>query len=169
MLSTGYIPPAATDALLGSVRLDVIHAHGEWLDASWSYELCSPFWRLYVNQQAGAELELDGGRLGLRAGTVYLIPAGLRFKTRLAKNVMRVWQDFVHFEVTGFPPALLKKLFPAPVALAPSAELAAPVAAWREGMGAGAADLAQRLRSLAVVHAALAVACGQATAEGRAA
>ncbi|MBC8010768.1 MAG: hypothetical protein H7067_11815, partial [Burkholderiales bacterium] len=126
MVMTGHIPPPAADALLGSVRIDVVFANGEWLDATWNYELCSPFWRLYVNRQAGAEVELEGRRLALRVETVYLLPAGLRFKTRLARGVTRVWQDFLHFEVAGFPPALLRKLFPAPVTLAPAAEIAAP-------------------------------------------
>ncbi len=169
MVTTGHIPPPPADALLGSVRLDVVFAHGQWLDARWSHELCSPFWRLYVNRQAGAEVELEGRRLALRAETVYLLPAGLRFKTRLAKGVVRVWHDFLHFEVAGFPPALLRKLFPSPVELVPTEAIAATLAAWREGQAHGAADLAQRLRSLALAHAALAVACGLATAEGRAA
>lgn len=172
MLSTGHIPPPEGDALLGSVRLDVVFARGERLTQAWEYELCSPFWRLYVNRQAGAELELEGRRMSLRAGMAYLLPAGLRFRTRLARGVASVWQDYLHFEVAGFPPALLRKLFPAPVTLPPTAEIAAPLAAWRAGLGedgTAESDLAQRLRALALVHAAFALGCAQATAEGRAA
>lgn len=169
MVMTGYIAPPAADALLGSVRLDVVISRGEWLDAAWDYELCSPFWRLYVNRAPGAELELNGRRMSLRAETVYLLPAGLRFHTRLGKGVERVRQDYLHFEVAGFPPALLRKLFPGPVALAPGPEIAGVLAAWRAGINAGETDLAQRWRALALVHAAMAAACAQATAEGRAA
>lgn len=170
MLLTGYIPQSAADALLGSVRLDVVFARGEALTDAWVYELCSPFWRLYVNRQAGAELELEGRRMSLRAEAMYLLPAGLRFRTRLAKGVKEVWQDYIHFEVSGFPPALLRKLFPQPVTLPPADEIAAPLAAWRAGQGGSStADLAQRLRALALVHAAFALGCAQATAEGRAA
>lgn len=171
-LRTGHIPPPAADALLGSVRLDVVFGRGERLTQAWEHELCSPFWRLYVNRGAGAELELEGRRMSLRAETMYLLPAGLRFRTRLARGVEAVWQDYLHFEVAGFPPALLRKLFPAPVTLPPAPEIAAPLAAWRGGLGSDGtapADLAQRLRALALVHAAFALGCAQATAEGRAA
>ncbi len=170
MLTTGHISPPVGHALLGTVRLDVIFGHGERLTRAWAYELCSPFWRLYVNREAGAELEFEGRRLPLRPETVYLLPAGLRFTTRLAKGVKSVWQDFLHFEVAGFPPALLRRLFPAPVALPRAPEVEATLAAWRAGAGDdGAADLAQRLRALALAHGAFALACAQATAEGRAA
>lgn len=168
MVSTGYIRPPEGDALLGSVRLDVVIARGERLDATWDYELCSPFWRLYANREAGAQLELDGRRMALRAGVVYLLPAGLRFHTRLARGVESSWQDYVHFEVAGFPPSLLRRLFPCPVVCEPGPELAAPLAIWRAGIDAGASDLAQRLRASALVHAAMASACAQATEAGRA-
>lgn len=167
MPSTGYIPKT-TRSLLESVRLDVIFARGEWLDATWCYDLCSPFWRLYVNGQAGAELELDGRRMALRPGTVYLLPAGLRFKTRLARGVKRVWQDFIHFEVDGFPPALLRRLFPAPLPLSPSKDIEVLLAACREADADPKADeMSRRFRRLALAHAAMAAAFGQATAEGR--
>ncbi len=170
MVSTGHILPPAADALLGAVRIDVIVARGEWITEAWDYELCSPFWRLYVNREAGAQLELAGRRMSLRAGVVYLLPAGLRFHTRLAKGVKAVWQDYVHFEVGGFPPALLRRLFPAPVTLPNAPEIEATLAAWRGGRREdGAPDLGQRLRALALVYAAMAAACRQATAEGRAA
>ena len=170
MVATGHIQPPPADALLGAVRLDVIIARGEALGAAWAYDLCSPFWRLYVNRQAGAELELDQRRMPLRAGRAYLLPAGLRFRTRLAKGVREVWQDYIHFEVRGIPPALLRKLFPAPVELPPAPELDALLATWRAGLGADGtppADLGQRLRSMALVHAAFALGCAQATVAGR--
>lgn len=170
MVTTGYISPPEADALLGSVRLEVIYARSERLTEAWAYELCSPFWRLYVNRDPGAELELDGRRMVLRAGTVYLLPAGLRFRTRLSRETQGVRQDFVHFEVSGFPPALLRKLFPAPVPLPAAAEVAASLEAWRRGLGPEglpAPDLGQRLRTLALVHAAFALGCAQATEDGR--
>jgi len=169
MVTTGHAAPPAADALLGSVRLEVIFARREQLGRGWNYELCSPFWRLYVNGNPGAELELDGRRMSLRAGVVYLLPAGLRFHTRLAARVNTLWQDYIHFEVSGFPPALLRRLFPSPITLAPAPEIEAPVAAWRAGLEAGVADLAQRFRATALVNAALAAACAQATRDGRAA
>lgn len=167
MVTTGYIQPPEADALLGSVRLDVVIARGEPLTAAWDLELCSPFWRLYANRGTGAQLELDGRRMMLRADVVYLLPAGLRFHTRLARGAGPLWQDYVHFEVGGFPPSLLRRLFPQPVACAPGPELAALLAVWRAGIDAGESDLAQRLRASALVHAAMASACAQATLDGR--
>src|SRR5690606_5365834 len=125
MLITGHIPPNPTSALLSSVRLELLFSRGELLTEAWDYELCSPFWRLYVNRRAGAEVELDGDRMSLRAESVYLLPAGIRFRTRLAKGARGVWQDFIHFAVEGFPPALLRRLFPAPVTLPEVPEIAA--------------------------------------------
>lgn len=169
MVTTGSIARSSTDALLGSVRLEVVFARRERLNRAWNYELCSPFWRLYVNRERGAELELAGRRMSLRVGVVYLLPARLRFHTRLAARVNTLWQDFIHFEVAGFPPALLRRLFPAPIALTPAPEITAPLSVWQAGLEAGAADLAQHLRATALVNAALAAACAQATSEGRAA
>jgi AraC-like DNA-binding protein len=167
---TGYVPLPEADALLGTVRIDVVFLDGKWLDKSWNYELCSPFWRLYVNRGTGAVVELDGHSMSLNAGVVYLLPAGLRFRTRLEKNVTRVWQDYVHFDVTGFPPALLRMLFPSPVRLPMTKAIKASLMAWLEQpVHSGSADLAQRLRTLALAYTSFAAACSQATAEGRAA
>lgn len=169
MVTTGHIPPPHEQALLRSVRLDVIFGRGERLDCSWAYELCSPFWRLYVNREAGAELEIEGRRISLLPETIYLLPAGLRFTTRLARGVKSVWQDYLHFEVAGFPPALLRRMFPAPVMLPKNSELLAALASWRESFAdRSGEELVRRLRSLALVHSAFALGCSLASAEGRA-
>lgn len=169
MVSTGHIPPPHEHALLRSVRLDVIFGRGERIDCSWAYELCSPFWRLYVNREAGAELEIEGERMALLPETVYLLPAGLRFTTRLARGVKSTWQDYLHFEVVGFPPALLRRMFPAPVVLPKRPEVSAALASWRQGFTENSgSEFVQRLSSLALVHSAFALGCSLASAEGRA-
>lgn len=169
MINTGHIPPPQQHALLRSVKLDVIFGRGELLDCSWAYELCSPFWRLYVNREAGAELEIEGRRISLLPETIYLLPAGLRFTTRLARGVKSVWQDYLHFEVAGFPPALLRRMFPAPVMLPKNPELLATLASWRESFtDRSGEELVRRLRSLALVHSAFALGCSLASSEGRA-
>lgn len=166
---TGYVPLPDADALLGTVRIDVVFRDGKWIDESWQYELCSPFWRLYVNRGSGAVVELDGYCMSLKAGVVYLLPAGLRFQTRL-ENVSRVWQDYVHFDVVGFPPALLRRLFPLPVRIPMTKIVKASLDAWLEQpVDNEVSDLAQRLRTLALVYTAFAGACSLATEEGRAA
>lgn len=170
MAITGYVPSPEADALLRTVRIDVVFRDGKWLDESWQYELCSPFWRLYVNRDNGAVVEMDGKSMSLSAGVVYLLPAGLRFRTRLEKGVTRVWQDYVHFDVAGFPPALLRMLFPLPVRIPMTKAVRSSLTAWlNQPVESETSDLAQRLRTLALVYAVFAEACSQASAEGRAA
>lgn len=167
MITTGHVAPRVTETLLGSVRLNVVIARREKLDAKWNYELCSPFWRLYWQHEAGAELEYDGRWRPLRARRVYLLPAGIRFRTRLGRESQNLWQDYMHFDVGGFPPALLRRLFPSLIELEGKGSISALVAEWGAGVETGEEELAQRWRSLALVHAAMALAVGQATPEGR--
>lgn len=115
-------------------------------------------------------VEFDGQCMSLSDGVAYLLPAGVRFHTRLDKGVSRVWQDYVHFDVAGFPPALLRMLFPGPVRIPMTGAIKAAGEAWRrQTVDIESSNLVHRLRTLAFVYTAFAEACSQATLEGRAA
>src|SRR5215213_208046 len=80
---------------------------------SWnSANVQDPFWRLYMNDRAGAALELADGAYVLEAGQLYLVPAGVRFS---CINVAIVRHFYVHFDVIGLPRVALRALFSDPL------------------------------------------------------
>ncbi len=50
------------------------------LDQKWNQGFCSPYSRLYYPISGEAFLEWEGGRIQMKAGFMYLIPAGLPFR-----------------------------------------------------------------------------------------
>lgn len=68
----------------------------------------SSFWRLYRNEDDGAEVVVDGERTPLSPGRLYFIPAGVKFSSFVSHNV---GQFFIHFDVIGLPHALAIDLF----------------------------------------------------------
>src|SRR5215217_9214213 len=68
---------------------------------SWnSANVQDPFWRLYMNDRAGAVLELADGAYALEAGQLYLVPAGVRFS---CGNGAALGHFYIHFDVIGVP------------------------------------------------------------------
>jgi AraC-like DNA-binding protein len=135
------------------VRVQITVAQRLELSA-WNLDLRSPFWRVYVNNRSGAAIVHEGKRLPLRPGRLYLIPAWVRFQTVAAQGVI---QEFLHFHVTGLPPALPGAVFDRPLDFPLQPVLAPLHRGWRRGFahGAGPAELAW---AYALVHAALAAA-----------
>src|SRR5215212_7241377 len=85
----------------------------ELLARSWnSANVQDPFWRLYMNNHAGAALELADGIYPLDAGQLYLVPEGVRFS---CANVATVGHFYVHFDVIGVPRVALRALFGGPL------------------------------------------------------
>ena len=81
----------------------------------WSLHMTqSSFWRLYRNDESGAEIEIDGKRIALDPSRLYLVPAGVRFITRAQCNV---GQFYIHFDVIGLPHALVTDLFSTAICL----------------------------------------------------
>src|SRR5215207_1175710 len=80
---------------------------------SWnSANVQDPFWRLYMNDRAGAALELADGAYALEPRQLYLVPAGVRFS---CINVATVRHFYVHFDVIGMPRVALRALFSGPL------------------------------------------------------
>lgn len=80
---------------------------------SWnSANVQDPFWRLYMNNQAGAALELADGSYPLDAEQLYLVPAGVRFS---CGNAAPIGHFYVHFDVVGVPRVALRELFGRPL------------------------------------------------------
>src|SRR5690349_16179425 len=80
---------------------------------SWnSANVQDPFWRLYMNNRAGAALELADGAYPLDAEQLYLVPAGVRFS---CDNTVAIGHFYVHFDVVGVPRVALRELFGGPL------------------------------------------------------
>jgi AraC-like DNA-binding protein len=87
--------------------------HVELLARSWnSANVQDPFWRLYINNRAGAALKLADTIYALEAGRLYLVPAGVRFS---CQNTTTIGHFYVHFDLIGVPRAALRALFDSPL------------------------------------------------------
>jgi AraC-like DNA-binding protein len=163
MITTGWIEPDPLEAALRDIRVHLVFADSKRLNATWSYDVRSPFWRLYINRGRGGRLHVDGRILELVPGIPYLLPAGVHFGTSLEPGVDGLWQDFVHFSVEGVPAAILRDLIPGVVSVPRGRALDGLVAEWSRYLGkAGPGDLAQHLWTRSVVHAVLAAAIANA-------
>jgi AraC-like DNA-binding protein len=101
--------PAQDDVLhLRVLRAALEHIAPE----NWAWQgLCSTYWRLYYNDQSGAEVRIDASAYPLREGRVYLVPAGVTFSCVCHKPLDHL---FVHFDMVSMPGGLVRDLF-APV------------------------------------------------------
>jgi AraC-like DNA-binding protein len=95
------------------LRVGAIALGRHWRHA----DLCSPYWRLYLDRQDGARiLPRDRPALALRAGRRYLVPPWVHFATESREGVDHV---FCHFDLLGLPGTVVRACFPAPVTLPP--------------------------------------------------
>lgn len=99
------------------LQFELLEADVRWIGAEWdTTEVCSSFWRLYVNNRDGAWLELSDGHVyELTGGQVYLVPAWVRFHCRHRDR--RVEHFYVHFDVRGLPGAIVRQAFARPMDL----------------------------------------------------
>jgi AraC-like DNA-binding protein len=126
------------------------------LGADWCYpDLCAPFWRLYLDHDAGAAIAIGRERIPIVAGEPLLVPPWLHWRAVPGAGVRH---DFIQFLVPGLGDALIRRAFPRPVAL-PGADLAATVSAACAGLAGGLAA-----RDLLLATAAAALALGRAVA-----
>ncbi len=86
------------------------------IDHHWdAKDVCSNFWRLYVNNRDSAWLQLDRQkRYVLSAHTLHLVPAWVRFNCH---NDRELDHFYIHFELIGLPGAILRQIFSQPIAL----------------------------------------------------
>lgn len=85
------------------------------INQEWNHpNVCSSYWRLYVNNRSGASVGLHPGSYEITPGKLHLIPAGVRFSCH---NTQTVDHFFIHFDVLGLPPPLLQAVFDRPLGL----------------------------------------------------
>lgn len=148
------IPPSAGgEPVMWNAQLQVlVSKRADLAEVGWTLDLCSPFWRIYVHDRAGAFAEFDGERLAFRKGTLWIIPAWVRFQTGLERPVL---QDYIHFNFAGLPSPQLQRFFARPLALSQDEPLSALAAKWRNGLTAPA-DFSHLCWAAALAHAVMA-------------
>lgn len=78
-------------------------------------DVCSSYWRFYVNKRDGASIRLEDNSLyPIRAQQLYLLPAWLGFS---CVNTRSIDHFYIHFDLAGLPGVLIRQLFPMPIAL----------------------------------------------------
>lgn len=86
------------------------------IDQRWNAEdVCSTYWRFYVNSRHGASALVAGaGAYPLAAKRIHFIPAWVRWTCH---NTERIEHLFAHFDLLGLPGAVVRTCFPGPVTL----------------------------------------------------
>lgn len=104
------------DNLRDQLFVRVFTAAQVTIDSHWNArDVCSGYWRLYWNAQAGASLDLDdGATFALTAGRIHLVPAWVRFTCRNARPVLH---RYVHFDLIGVTASAARRLFTKPLTL----------------------------------------------------
>ena len=83
---------------------DVVTIGTDWKCRNYPLE----HWRLYLNSHDGAKLHLGREVFLLKKNCVFIIPAGLRFRTSCDDVVEHL---FIHFNISGMPDLALRTLF----------------------------------------------------------
>lgn len=92
------------------IQCELTTIHSEWN----ARDVCSGFWRLYINNRDGARIWCEDGPHPLPAGKMHLVPAYVRFS---CQNATEITHFYAHFDLLGLTPLLQKRLFQAPVSL----------------------------------------------------
>jgi AraC-like DNA-binding protein len=127
----GDAPASPWEDALRSIQVQLALSRRFRIDATWRYDLQSPFWRLYVVDKSGAFITHAGSRLALHPERIHLIPAWVRFQSSARRSLI---QDYMHFYVTGFPPTLLRRFFNRPLLLHRDQVLDGLCRRWRDGL-----------------------------------
>lgn len=127
------------------------------IDHRWDAEdVCSTYWRFYVNSHHGASALVAGGEAyPLAAQRIHFIPAWVRWS---CGNTKRIEHLFAHFDLLGLPGAVVRNCFPGPVTLHADERLEQDCEALRPrlGNGDGALDMATACEVKAVLFRCLA-------------
>ena len=75
----------------------------------------SPYWRIYRNSHDGAELLLPGGgRYRITVRHLHVVPAWVTFTCRCTARIDHL---YAHVDLLGIPGAVVREIFPRPLAL----------------------------------------------------
>lgn len=103
-------------AELDHLHIRMYSGRNVFIDQRWSAEdVCSPYWRFYVNSGSGASAMIDGEAYELAPHRVHFIPAWVRWTCH---NTQRIEHLFAHFDIIGIPGIVVRQIFPGPITLA---------------------------------------------------
>lgn len=115
------------------------------------------FWRLYVNDRDGAQLQWSGKTIPLQANTGYFIPARVPFSGHTRADITHF---YVHFDVLGLAEGVRRELFAKPLEVATSPVFRdlthAAVRALAPEVPGGALDFTQQIPIKALLYSSLA-------------
>ncbi len=101
--------------MLDSLDIRILVCDNIRIDTNWdSQDVYSSYWRLYLNDSAGAAIHWKGGIWPIEPGRVCFLPAWLRFS---CENTAEVNHFYIHFDLGGLPGILQRKLFDRPITL----------------------------------------------------
>lgn len=124
-------PNSRREELLRSIQFHLLLTRRELLTPSmWVHSLCNPFWRIYVNEDSGARVIHEGSTFHLRPGVLYVLPGWVSFQTETSQPIL---QNYIHFDVTGFPPTLLRQVFSGPITIPSSSLMLDVLENWLSG------------------------------------
>ncbi|BDI29011.1 hypothetical protein CCAX7_10620 [Capsulimonas corticalis] len=95
---------------LNSIQIQLIHANCLLITPDWwiMRDIQGPFWRFYMQWEAGVTVSIDGRATALEAERFYIIPGGARFS---ARTDWPMQQLFIHFDVIGLYGLKMRELF----------------------------------------------------------
>ncbi len=115
------------------------------ITTSWNHRLCDPFWRIYLNEKAGAEVVFPGGVHRLVPGRLHLLPAWGEFTARCSSGHAGM-QHYLHLDLADWG----RGLFTVPIALPPDPAACATIRRLCDGDAAWTAEGRLRTRSFAL-------------------
>ena len=141
--------------LLDELHVRIFIAQHLDIDEKWNTaNVYSSFWRLYVNDRAGASALLTEGAYALMPHRIHFIPAWVRFTCH---NTQPLGHAYAHFDLVGLPAAVVRDVFDRPVTLPRDAELDREIRAWVAEMRRGPVrELHALCRVKALLYRALA-------------
>jgi hypothetical protein len=115
-------------------------------------DVYSSFWRLYVNDRAGASVQLADGVYALAPRRVHFIPAWVRFTCH---NTRTLNHYYAHFDLVGLPAAVVRDVFDRPATLPRNPALESAVRDWMGTLRAKKPELAQLCEVKALIYRSL--------------
>ncbi len=105
------------------------------IDQTWDAEdVCSPYWRFYVNSRPGASVVMADRTYPLVAHRIHFVPAWVRWTCHNTKPIDHL---FAHFDLVGLPGVAVRTCFPGPITLPEDHDLEAQCEALRPLVGKG--------------------------------
>jgi AraC-like DNA-binding protein len=93
------------------------------IDHTWNAEdVCSPYWRFYVNSRPGASVVMADRTYPLAAHRIHFVPAWVHWTCHNTKPIDHL---FAHFDLLGLPGPVVRSCFSEPITLPEDRELEA--------------------------------------------